>query len=105
MDKKKVGIYVHIPFCKSKCYYCDFISYANKEKLEEESILQSKNIGKILEEINPSKEAEITIEVNPGTVCKEKLIDYKNYGINRLSIGLQSTDNNILKQIRKNTYI
>lgn len=132
--KKSLGVYVHIPFCKSKCYYCDFISYENKENLEEEyvnslieeikeakleqyniktvyigggtpSILQSKNIEKILKQINPSKEAEITIEVNPGTVCKEKLKDYKNYRINRLSIGLQSTDNNILKQIRKNTHI
>lgn len=132
--KQNLGIYVHIPFCKSKCYYCDFISYANKENLEEEyvysiveeikeaklekynietvyigggtpSIMQSKNIGKILEHIKPNKEAEITIEVNPGTVNKEKLKDYKNYGVNRLSIGLQSTDNNILKQIRKNTHI
>ena len=55
---------------------------------------------------------EITIEVNPGTVTEEKLVAYKNVGINRLSIGLQSTNNNILKQIGrihtfedfKNTY-
>ena len=43
--------------------------------------------------------AEITIEVNPGTVTREKLMDYKKAGINRLSIGLQSTDNDTLKRI------
>ena len=42
---------------------------------------------------------EITIEVNPGTVTKEKLLDYKKVGINRLSIGLQSTNDRLLKQI------
>ena len=42
---------------------------------------------------------EITIEVNPGTVTKEKLKAYKNIGINRLSIGLQSTNDKLLKQI------
>ena len=35
---KNVGIYVHIPFCKQKCYYCDFSSYANKNELKQEYI-------------------------------------------------------------------
>ena len=35
---KEIGIYVHIPFCKQKCYYCDFCSYSNKENLVEEYI-------------------------------------------------------------------
>ena len=52
-----------------------------------------------------AKEPEITIEVNPGTVNKEKLEDYFKIGINRLSIGLQSTNNNLLKEIgRIHTY-
>lgn len=128
------GIYVHIPFCKSKCYYCDFISYSSKEcvwdkyinalvkeieynsnKLKEKnittiyigggtpSIINSENIIKIIkvikENYNVINDCEITIEVNPGTVTKEKLIDYKNVGINRLSIGLQSTKDNLLKEI------
>lgn len=42
---------------------------------------------------------EVTIEVNPGTVTEEKLRNYKNSGVNRLSIGLQSTEDKILKQI------
>lgn len=133
----RFGIYVHIPFCKKKCKYCDFISFSCFEEKEDEyvnclvkeienrkkskvvstvyigggtpSIIDSKNIIKILETIysnfNVLQDAEITIEVNPGTITKEKLVDYKNAGINRLSIGLQSTKNRILELIgRIHTY-
>lgn len=130
MENKEIGIYVHIPFCKRKCYYCDFISYCNEESRIEEyinaikkeiawqkikseittiyigggtpSYIESKYIKEILKEIqkkNVSENAEITIEVNPGTVTMEKLTDYKQIGINRLSIGLQSAKNELLKQI------
>lgn len=130
MRNKEIGIYVHIPFCKKKCYYCDFISYSNKDdKIEEyieavkkeielqkikseittiyigggtPSYIDSKYIKEIMEGIykkNVSNDAEITIEVNPGTVTIEKLTDYKDCGINRLSIGLQSTQDELLKQI------
>ena len=132
------GIYIHIPFCKKKCKYCDFISFScyaekeneyvdsllkeieNYESIEKEvstiyigggtpSIIDSKNIIKILEKIrlkfNVKSDAEITIEINPGTITKEKLEDYKLAGINRLSIGLQSTNNDILNLIgRIHTY-
>ncbi len=135
---KEIGIYIHIPFCKQKCYYCDFISFANKEKIQEKyvqalikeiknqgkedvlvttiyigggtpSYINSNNITEILDTIkekyNVDKNVEITIEVNPGTVNKEKLEEYKKAEINRLSIGLQSTNNNLLKQIgRIHTY-
>lgn len=130
MKNKEIGIYVHIPFCKRKCDYCDFISYSNKDskiqeyieavkkeielqKIKSEittiylgggtpSYIESKYINEIIEEIkkkNVSNDAEITIEINPGTVSLEKLRDYKKSGINRLSIGLQTTQNNLLKQI------
>ena len=130
MKNKEIGVYVHIPFCKQKCYYCDFISYCNKDDLIDDyvkavkkeirmqniqsqittvyigggtpSYIDSKYIVEIIEEIkkkNISKRPEITIEVNPGTVTKEKLKDYKKCGINRLSIGLQSTQDEILKEI------
>lgn len=127
---KDIGVYIHIPFCKSKCYYCDFVSFANMEHLKKSyveavikeiensnlsiyriktlyigggtpSVLDSKDIKKILEKVmqRTSDGAEITIEVNPGTVNEEKLKDYKSFGINRISIGLQSTNDNLLKQI------
>lgn len=135
---KELGIYVHIPFCKQKCSYCDFISYCDKNDLIEKyikalkqeiknssvneyeistiyigggtpSYIESKYISEILKTIkqkyNISKNVEITIEVNPGTATKEKLRDYVEAGINRISIGLQSCNNNLLKMIgRIHTY-
>ncbi len=142
MDKKELGIYIHIPFCKYKCNYCDFISYTNKFKeiesyiecLEKEintfdfsgylvntiyigggtpSYIDSKYIKQVMNAIykkinikEPRKKTiEITIEVNPGTITKEKLQEYKDVGINRLSIGLQSVQDKLLKQLgRIHTY-
>ena len=138
---KEIGIYVHIPFCKRKCYYCDFVSYDNKyEKIDSyveivkkeiedtsneftknhivstiyfgggtPSFLESKYIKLLLENIrrnfNVSSNAEITLEVNPGTITEEKLKTYQMCGINRLSIGLQTTNDNLLKKIgRIHTY-
>ncbi len=135
MAKKELGIYIHIPFCKRKCNYCDFISYTNKcQKIEEyikclkkeislfdfsnyivttiyigggtPSFVDSKYIKDIMNTVyekvnkdNIDDNVEITIEVNPGTVNKEKIEDYKKIGINRLSIGLQSTNDKLLKEI------
>ena len=49
--KPELGIYIHIPFCKQKCYYCDFVSFANKEDLQERyiSCLKKELIKKINE--------------------------------------------------------
>lgn len=131
---KKIGIYVHIPFCKQKCLYCDFVSYSGKlnyakeyvERLKAEIVNTAKKIEtdniivntiyfgggtpsyineeyilEILETIKSQfildENIEITLEVNPGTANKEKLRYYKNIGINRISIGLQSTEDKILK--------
>lgn len=131
---KELGIYIHIPFCKKKCSYCDFISHSNKNNLIEKyinalkteiiqnfqnirdyeistiyigggtpSYINSKYIVEILNVIkknyNIKKKVEVTIEVNPGTVNEEKLQDYANIGINRLSIGLQTTNDKLLKVI------
>lgn len=131
---REIGLYIHIPFCKQKCYYCDFISYPNKDNCIEEyidtvikeyrnykaeeyiiktiyigggtpSYIDSKYIIKLLQEIDLHNAQEITIEVNPGTVTRDKLTNYKNAGINRLSIGLQSTQDELLKKIgRIHTY-
>ena len=132
----KIGIYVHIPFCKQKCYYCDFVSFSkNEDKIEKyiealkkeikeeskkidkekyiidtiyigggtPSYIDERYISEIVYEIRENydieRQTEITIEVNPGTVNEEKLKEYNKIGINRLSIGLQSTNNELLKQI------
>lgn len=129
-----IGIYIHIPFCLQKCYYCDFNSYANKNELIEKyifalcneilknaeilsqykittiyigggtpSYIDSKYIKQILDTlflfVDKEYLKEVTIEVNPNSVTEEKLELYKESGVNRLSIGLQSTHNDILKKI------
>ena len=139
-----VSLYIHIPFCKRKCDYCDFLSFCEKDNLIPEyikclnyelksvannlkendddimiktiyigggtpSYINALYIQELLETIRTryslTKNIEITIEINPGTVDENKLLLYKNSGINRLSIGLQSTHNNLLKQIgRIHTY-
>lgn len=137
MEKEEIGIYIHIPFCKSKCYYCDFTSYTDCKKLVIEKYIQNvikemeaydfskyhvttiyigggtpsfipeNYILQLLEELkkrlveNQTKweKIEITIEINPGTVTFKKLEAYQLAGINRISIGLQTTSNKLLKQI------
>ena len=133
MKEKELGIYIHIPFCKQKCYYCDFVSFSNKEGYIEKYVetvkreidsydlskynittiyigggtpsrIPSEKIQEILEKIKQKisknqtrwEDIEITIELNPGTVDEEKIKKYKEIGINRLSIGLQSTNNKLL---------
>ena len=72
------------------------------------SSIESKYIVDILNIIKEKynlENTEVTIEVNPGTVTETKLLDYKKVGINRLSIGLQETNNDLLKAIgRIHTY-
>ena len=125
-EMKEIGVYIHIPFCKRKCLYCDFVSFANKQELQKDyiqalkkeiqnwkndaykiktiyigggtpSYIDSNYISEIINLVGNAP--SITIELNPGTVTKEKLLVYKNAGINRLSIGLQSTNDTLLKQI------
>lgn len=125
----KSGLYVHIPFCAKKCYYCDFTSYVGKNEeiekyldfLEKEirmyiksktevssifigggtpSLLTVGQLKKLftiidkyfyLENKGSDSKIEFTMECNPGTLTIEKLELMKKMGVNRLSIGLQST--------------
>lgn len=131
---KEISLYIHIPFCISKCYYCDFSSFSNmndkihsyvnslinelslyKERIKEYSIstifigggtpssIDPKYINQIIEFIyknfNTTYLSEISIEANPGTLNKEKVHIYKQSGINRVSMGAQTLDNNLLKSI------
>jgi oxygen-independent coproporphyrinogen-3 oxidase len=120
------GIYIHIPFCKKACHYCDFhfsTSLQNKESLVKSilteidlrlnyladknidtiyfgggtpSLLSEKESFLILEKIyklyHVSKDAEITFECNPDDLSDDKLKELKRLEVNRLSIGLQSFD-------------
>ena len=129
---RPLELYIHIPFCISKCKYCDFLSAPSKEGERQEyvkslckrirsyrtlaeayhvvsifigggtpSLLVPAQVFSIFDAVRETfmvdKDAEITIEMNPGTVSPEKLIAYRQVGISRLSIGLQSVRNEELK--------
>jgi len=126
------SLYLHIPFCASKCPYCDFYSQVGTQQQLDDyvallienikivgrqqraptscttiffgggtpSLLNPLQIELILKNIDGTlgiaTDAEITVEANPGTVSVKKLREYREYGINRLSLGVQSLDQNNL---------
>ena len=120
------AIYIHIPFCSKKCEYCDFCTFIRMEKeyrkytdyLIKEirmypkikydtiyfgggtpSLLPTEMINEILNELDWSENAEITLELNPTDMTFEKLKKFRKIGINRLSIGIQSFQDHVLKFI------
>ncbi|TYZ23408.1 radical SAM family heme chaperone HemW [Selenomonas ruminis] len=137
MDAKQWGVYVHIPFCRQKCFYCDFPSFAGRERYMEDytgalcreiavrgsyyrqlwgrpatiylgggtpSILPANLMGKLLKKIRQvfledGEAEEFTVECNPGTVDEEYLLLLREYGVNRLSFGVQSFDDELLRRI------
>ncbi|MBQ3971994.1 MAG: radical SAM family heme chaperone HemW [Selenomonadaceae bacterium] len=128
------GIYVHIPFCSRKCFYCDFPSYAGRERYMADytkalcreiaaqgslyrgrwgepatiyigggtpTALPVEGMEEILcalGEISPAVD-EFTVEANPGTVDKGYLELLRRHGVNRLSLGVQSFDDALLRRI------
>ncbi len=119
------AIYIHIPFCKQRCRYCDFITYANKENmlpdyvdaLQKEilcspyqvgnaqslyfgggtpSLLSVEQLGLILEAVDKrfgiADKAEITLEANPGAFDEGYFPHIRKLGVNRLSMGVQSLE-------------
>ena len=142
-------LYIHWPFCRSKCHYCDFLSFCNKHDLSQEyhdvlckQIVKFANDQKkilniecffrqkkpslktiffgggtpslyplhLLEQLfdliynnfDTKKLQEVTIESNPCDITPEKLEIWKKVGINRLSIGIQILDDDILKKVGRN---
>jgi len=124
------GLYIHIPFCKRKCNYCDFFSVEQSdfnvrgylEALFVElnnykafapetmyigggtpSLLDNENLTFILENLrsrlDATKVQEFTFEANPESLHDSKLNILKEYGVNRLSLGLQSFSDNHLKNL------
>ena len=118
------GVYIHIPFCMSICNYCDFLSFISKKEEREKyvdyilkeidlypgyeydtvyfgggtpSLLNCKDVERIIKKLKIKEGAEVTLEVNPKTVDLEKLKGLKEGGINRLSIGIQTFDDEMLK--------
>lgn len=132
---KPISLYVHIPFCKRKCSYCDFVSFAKPISTQNDyidallrdlstwsdyinerglstifigggtpSILERKNLERLLTSIsklNTSSDLEFSFECNPESADIEKLKLMKEYGINRISFGLQSTHKRELELLRR----
>jgi putative oxygen-independent coproporphyrinogen III oxidase len=129
------GVYVHIPFCKQKCHYCDFHFSTNLSRQDEmvdaicqeiilrkeyladkkietiyfgggtPSLLSQNQITKILNTISECFDTlnveEITLEANPDDLSKDVLEAFYAAGVNRLSIGIQSFDEDVLKQMNR----
>ena len=118
---EKAGLYIHIPFCRNKCPYCDFYSVKYEKELAESyakrvieefekykgaefdtvyfgggtpSILEPQLIGDILHSARKvfkiDNHSEITIECNPSKNLEEDFKQYADFGINRISLGMQS---------------
>lgn len=134
MDNK-LGLYIHIPFCRSKCAYCDFYSITDTKNYRryidslilhmedysasiENYTIDSIFIGGgtptvipknlmldlldgIFDNFNVTKDAEITLEANPATIDAGMLKRYRSEGVNRLSIGMQSSCDNELKALTR----
>ncbi|MCL2235158.1 MAG: radical SAM family heme chaperone HemW [Defluviitaleaceae bacterium] len=131
---KPLSIYIHIPFCKSRCHYCDFLTFDDKpcqiedyvKALEEDiaasgadfmgysvetvffgggtpSLLTTGQLGGILRALNDNfslyKNCHMSVEANPDTVDKTYLAELYGLGFRRISFGVQSFDDEILKHI------
>lgn len=132
-----LGIYIHIPFCKSKCSYCDFLSFVPKSEDEKNryvdylikeiglysklygkrcvdsiyfgggtpSLIGTKNVNRIMEAIysgfNVLDHSENTLEINPGTTDEHLYKEIYKTGINRASLGLQTSDDRIIKTLNR----
>lgn len=120
------AIYIHVPFCVNKCEYCDFLSFKSSgserdkyvEYLKREielypdytydtvyfgggtpSLLKPEDVEGVLKKLHIAVGAEVTLEVNPKTVDYDKLKAFREAGINRVSIGVQSFNEKHLKTL------
>ena len=122
------GLYIHIPFCKKRCLYCDFFSTTLLERRKEyvqallkeitsrkdeagepirtiyigggtPSTLEAEDIQHLLDAVGTTGMEEITMELNPGDATETYLQAIRKAGVNRLSIGIQSFQDELLARI------
>ncbi len=121
------GIYIHIPFCKSRCLYCDFFSTTQLHRRKEyvhallqeiadrqdemhdvrtvyfgggtPGLLDAEDIVALLDALPYAPDSEVTLEANPGDLTEDRARALRQAGINRLSIGIQSFSDRLLQNI------
>ncbi len=136
MEKQRIGIYFHIPFCASRCSYCDFCSTSGRRDLipqYEAAVIKhleeyaprlenyrvdtvyfgggtpswygADNLIRIFETLTRRchvlVDSEVTLEANPDSIRRDELRRLRRAGFNRISIGMQSANNTILKFINR----
>ncbi len=120
------GVYVHIPFCAHRCHYCDFATWTDREHLVTQyvdacvsdvhrhraagtpvatsvffgggtpSLIAAEELVRVLDAVERTADAEVTVECNPDSVDEQKLATYHSAGINRVSFGVQSMQPHVL---------
>jgi putative oxygen-independent coproporphyrinogen III oxidase len=120
------GVYVHIPFCASKCEYCAFATWTDRHHLTDDylaalatdiqravddgmpvassifvgggtpSMVDGKALGAVIASVPVTSDAEITVECNPDNVTTDLLRQYQQAGVNRVSVGVQSMATHVL---------
>ena len=120
------GVYVHIPFCSTRCDYCDFATWTDREHLIDDyvdacvrdvgrqilapatsvffgggtpSLIPAQGLTRILDAIDRVAGAEVTVECNPDSIDLEKLRQYHEAGVNRVSFGVQSMRAHVLASL------
>ena len=126
MSQPDFGVYLHVPFCASRCDYCSFATWTDRHHLTDAylaacradadhlvaggmpeatsifvgggtpSMVPAADLVTVLDRIPRTAGAEITIECNPDTVTRELVDTYRSGGVNRLSFGVQSTSAHVL---------
>jgi putative oxygen-independent coproporphyrinogen III oxidase len=134
-DQVGFGVYIHWPFCGSKCPYCDFNSHVRAGGIDEArflrayirelahwgaltpgrtvdsvffgggtpSLMSGSTVGAILDEIGHhwtiAPDSEISLEANPSSVEAGRFRDFRSAGVNRVSLGVQSLDDAVLRTL------
>jgi putative oxygen-independent coproporphyrinogen III oxidase len=120
------GVYVHVPFCASRCDYCDFATWTDRSQVMvtyvdacvrdierrdlplatsvffgggTPSLLGASELVRILDAIPRTADAEVTVECNPDSVDRGKFDTYAAAGVNRLSLGVQSMSAHVLAEL------
>ena len=124
-----LGLYLHIPYCFSKCRYCDFYSHPGERSVPDAyvdallrelarfapdaplrpdtvyfgggtpSLLSPAQVGRLIRAACPVSGAEVTLEANPETVTEESLRGFREAGVNRISFGVQSARDTQLRTL------